>query len=126
MTDNLVERLREVGGMSDDGATRWYINPDGPEAADRIEKLEAALDEAAFSQTLFDAVVGQRNKATDRIEKLEAENKKFKCGLWSVINLCKWGVDRTPSFCSEPEGFCQCIKAFDALDYDLSNMYPMD
>ena len=39
---------------------------------DRIEKLEAALDEAAFSQTLFDAVVGQRNKATDRIETLEA------------------------------------------------------
>ena len=72
MTDDLVKRLREVGGMSDDGATRWYINPDGPEAADRIEKLEAALDEAAFSQTLFDAVVGQRNKATDRIEKLEA------------------------------------------------------
>ena len=65
-------------------------------------------------------------EAADRIEKLEAENKKFKCGLWSVINLCKWGVDRTPSFCSEPEGFCQCIKAFDALDYDLSNMYPMD
>ena len=95
MTDDLVKRLREVGGMSDDGATRWYINPDGPEAADRIEKLEA-------------------------------ENKKFKCGLWSVINLCKWGVDRIPSFCSEPEGFCQCRKAFDALDYDLSNMYPMD
>ena len=41
----LVKRLREVGGMSDDGATRWYINPDGPEAADRIEKLEAALRE---------------------------------------------------------------------------------
>ena len=73
MSDDLVKRLREVGGMSDDGATRWYINPDGPEAADRIEKLEAALDEAAFSQTLFDAVVGQRNKATDRIKKLEDE-----------------------------------------------------
>ena len=43
MTDDLVKRLREVGGMSDDGATRWYINPDGPEAADRIEKLEAEL-----------------------------------------------------------------------------------
>ena len=65
-------------------------------------------------------------EAADRIEKLEAENKKFKCGLWSVINLCKWGVDRIPSSCSEPEGFCQCRKAFDALDYDLSNMYPMD
>ena len=43
MTDDLVKRLREVGGMSDDGATRWYINPDGPKAAYRIEKLEAAL-----------------------------------------------------------------------------------
>ena len=47
MTDDLVKRLREVGGMSDDGATRWYINPDGPEAADRIEKLEAALRKIA-------------------------------------------------------------------------------
>ena len=47
MTDDLVKRLREVGGMSDDGATRWYINPDGPEAADRIEKLEEALRKIA-------------------------------------------------------------------------------
>lgn len=45
MTNDLVKRLREVGGMSDDGATRWYINPDGPEAASRIAKLEAALQE---------------------------------------------------------------------------------
>ena len=122
MNDDLVRRLRCYADIDDAVYNPWVYG----EAADRIEKLEAALDEAAFSQTLFDAVVGQRNKATDRIEKLEAENKKFKCGLWSVINLCKWGVDRTPSFCSEPEGFCQCIKAFDALDYDLSNMYPMD
>ena len=43
MSDDLVNRLREVGGMRHDGATRWYINPNGPEAADRIEKLEAAL-----------------------------------------------------------------------------------
>jgi predicted nucleic acid-binding Zn-ribbon protein len=41
-------------------------------ATARIEELEAALDEAAFSQTLFDAVVDQRNKANTRIEKLEA------------------------------------------------------
>ena len=45
MSDDLVKRLREVGGIRHDGATRWYINPDGPEAADRIEKLEAALRE---------------------------------------------------------------------------------
>ena len=43
MSDDLVKRMREVGGMSDDGATRWYINPDGPEAASRIEKLEDEL-----------------------------------------------------------------------------------
>ena len=91
MSDDLVKRLREVGGMSDDGATRWYINPDGPEAADRIEKLEA-------------------------------ENKKLKSGLWSIVGLCKWGVDRTPSFCGEEES-CSCIKAFNALDYDLSNSF---
>ena len=65
MTDNLVERLREKAFRTE----TYELLED---AADRIEKLEAVLDEAAFSQTLFDAVVGQRNKATDRIEKLEA------------------------------------------------------
>ena len=45
MSEDLVKRLREVGGISDDGATRWYINPDGPEAADRIEKLESGEEE---------------------------------------------------------------------------------
>ena len=65
MTDNLVERLREKAFRTE----TYELLED---AADRIEKLEAVLDEAAFSQTLFDAVVGQRNKATDRIEQLEA------------------------------------------------------
>ena len=48
----LVKRLREVGGMRHDGATRWYINPDGPEAAERIEKLEAALREIVQEDAL--------------------------------------------------------------------------
>ena len=65
MTDNLVKRLREKAFRTE----TYELLED---AADRIEKLEAVLDEAAFSQTLFDAVVGQRNKATDRIEQLEA------------------------------------------------------
>ena len=47
MSDDLMKRLREVGGISDDGATRWYINPDGPEAADRIEKLESVTKDDA-------------------------------------------------------------------------------
>ena len=89
MTDDLVKRLREVGGMSDDGATRWYINPDGPEAADRIEKLEAALNCNLPDYDLKIGVVERLrqlgnwrvdgtksspiyNKSADRIEKLEA------------------------------------------------------
>ena len=79
LNETLAQEAAELinGGEWRDG--KWYS--DGHRdawrkalkpAADRIEKLEAALDEAAFSQTLFDAVVDQRNKATDRIEKLEA------------------------------------------------------
>ena len=68
MNDDLVRRLRCYADIDDAVYNPWVYG----EAADRIEKLEAALDEAAFSQTLFDAVVGQRNKATDRIEQLEA------------------------------------------------------
>ncbi len=71
----LKRYLRVVASTGDDDDDYSMVeisNRRAREAADRIEKLEAALDEAAFSQTLFDAVVGQRNKATDRIEKLEA------------------------------------------------------
>ena len=73
MTDDLVKRLREHAIHLDAwGKEAIHDANIIEEAADRIEKLEAVLDEAAFSQTLFDAVVDQRNKATDRIEKLEA------------------------------------------------------
>jgi hypothetical protein len=43
MTDDLVKRLRKVEPDAPGERTRWYRNPDGPEAADRIERLEAAL-----------------------------------------------------------------------------------
>lgn len=43
MTD-LLDRLRKADG-SDEG-TRWYRNPDGPEAAREIERLWADLAEA--------------------------------------------------------------------------------
>jgi len=66
--DDLVRRLRCYADLNDAVFHPWVYG----EAVDRIEKLEAALDEAAFSQTLFDAVVDQRNKANDRIKKLEA------------------------------------------------------
>ena len=46
MTDDLVKRVREVEPDAPGERTRWYRNPDGPEAADRIEQLEAALKKA--------------------------------------------------------------------------------
>ena len=72
MTDDLVKRLREVGGMSDDGATRWYINPDGPEAADRIEKLEAALREIAAASKV---IVKAENMAQALVAVLTSHRK---------------------------------------------------
>ena len=40
----LLERLRQVGGDT----TRYYVNPDGPEAADEIERLREALRNIAM------------------------------------------------------------------------------
>ena len=40
---DLVKRLRAVGGLRHDGATRWYVNPDGPEAANEIEYLKRII-----------------------------------------------------------------------------------
>jgi hypothetical protein len=55
--DDLVRRLRAVGGLRHDGATRWYVNPDGPEAATRIEMMERALKHVAEMNTdTFDAM----------------------------------------------------------------------
>ena len=69
MSDDLVKRLREVGGIRHDGATRWYINPDGPEAADRIEKLEAEVSTARRTSKYWKMEHLEGNK---RIEQLEA------------------------------------------------------
>ena len=45
MSEELVKLLRSMAGDRHDYGTRWYRNPDGPEAADRIEALEEALRE---------------------------------------------------------------------------------
>ena len=90
-------------------------------------KKDFSLDmKHEYPQTCLTEYEYERQKAADRIEKLEAENAKLKNGMWGIIGLCKWGFNRTPSSCSEPEGYCHCMKAFNALDYDLSNAYPID
>lgn len=44
---DLIERLLQVDPpRGNDDGTRWYRNPDGREAADRIQALEAALADA--------------------------------------------------------------------------------
>ena len=74
MTDDLKSRLRSVGGVRHDGATRWYINPDGPEAADRIEKLEAALNRVVSLTDCWESsLISQVNEIAR--EALEGEDE---------------------------------------------------
>ena len=54
MSDDLVKRLRKVEPDAPGERTRWYRNPDGPEAADRIEQLEAALRKIACDGEPYD------------------------------------------------------------------------
>lgn len=86
MTDDL--KLPQVGELTLPQWQYWLAryNEILTERNARIEKLGAALDEAAFSQTLFDAVVDQRNKANNRIEKLEA-------ALQELLSLGEWGLN---------------------------------
>ena len=60
MKDNLVERLRAECIRNNGAMGRIVpVNPDGQEAAARIEKLEAALEkiaEAEFDSPPWDAV----------------------------------------------------------------------
>jgi len=58
---DIVERLRFVGGI--EGTTRWYINPDGPEAADEIERLREALKD--ISDAKISGVVGDGYNVRD-------------------------------------------------------------
>jgi hypothetical protein len=51
---DLLERLRKVEhgdrwGSDIDHVTNWYRNPDGPEAADEIERLQAERDRAVLT-----------------------------------------------------------------------------
>jgi len=71
MSDDLVKRLRKVEGGNHYGATVWYKNPDGPEAADRIEKLETNF------QNQLEWYLSNKRVLDDRIKKLEAALRPF-------------------------------------------------
>jgi hypothetical protein len=75
MTDDLVKRLRDESILErfENGHVSQMRNPDGPEAANRIEKLEAALRMVIdWDNTLdledgpdWDAVMGTACKALE-------------------------------------------------------------
>lgn len=67
MTDDLVKRLRKVEPDAPGERTRWYRNPDGPEAANRIESLEAG----------FQVADEKWSKISARCEALEAALRKI-------------------------------------------------
>lgn len=84
MTDDLVKRLRKVEPDAPGERTRWYRNPDGPEAADRIEALEAALRKGQymrqrqkqyFKDRTRDNLVGSK-QAEAAFDRALAEEKK--------------------------------------------------
>ncbi len=70
MTETLQDRLRAVEGDGpDEGGTRWYRNPDGPEAADALDAAEA--ENARLREALRDIAEGRGmhgvNTGTDLI-----------------------------------------------------------
>ena len=73
---DIVERLRSVGGT--EGATRYYVNPDGPEATDEIERLREENKELKFESDYLEEQNIRRNKTA--IELYE-ENKRLQEAL---------------------------------------------
>lgn len=71
----LIERLRKVesSGILIDVTTCWYRNPDGPEAADALAKMEAALETAKVGFTM---IRDDRN-GTSKSVRAEVEIKRI-------------------------------------------------
>ena len=88
--DDLLNRLRVVdppGG--NEHSTRWYRNPDGPEAADEIERLQEELADAMEVLGYRDRDIEKFRKGTlaftaeverlqARVRELEAECRAFR------------------------------------------------
>ena len=75
MTDDLVKRLRKVEPDAPGERTRWYRNPDGPEAADRIESLEAGFQLADEKWSKISARCEQLEAALREIEMLHYDSE---------------------------------------------------
>ena len=94
----LLERLRKVepeGG--DENRTRWYRNPDGPEAAKEIERLNAAWNEcSADKHRLLKEV-----RALDaEVARLQARERELEAALRGVVESAHTDADRC-AICGE-------------------------
>ena len=110
MTD-LVERLRIVEPDAPGSKSYCFRNPDGPEAADEIERLRATLD-----QTRRFALNGEMDTiVSDEIERLREALRRVRTAIFNakpeVLTDTLWMHDRLG------ETVVDCID--DALnDYD--------
>jgi len=90
MIDDLVNRLRYEHVLSKDkiGCVVQRRNPDGPEAANRIEKLETLIEKLRDDNSfLIDSFDKDFLRQDSRIEKLEA-------ALREIVELGFWDGDR--------------------------------
>ena len=73
--DDLLNRLRAVdppGG--NEHSTRWHRNPDGPEAADRIETLEAEVERQNLA---YEDLKREYDHKCERVDELRAVRRAF-------------------------------------------------
>ncbi len=80
---DIVERLRSVGGI--EGTTRWYINPDGQEAADEIERLRELLkkDPNVYMITHED---GDHKRLSRALVKAHDEIERLRRIIWNLLD----------------------------------------
>jgi hypothetical protein len=80
MSDDLLQRLRKVEPDKPGERTRWYRNPDGPDAADEIERLREDMRRIAFNALKRHMILGDSRE--EYIQMMEANNN---LALWQCL-----------------------------------------
>lgn len=89
MTDDLKARLRSMHSHRSDGLPTQHVNPDGPEAADRIEALEARIEALRFAH---EAIIN--NWVSNRTDEGDEFSEGFDDGLHDASKVSKDAIDQ--------------------------------